>query len=239
MAVLLLRYRLDHLGVNPIEALIAESGQWAILALIGSLAITPAKHALMRVCTRVGYRFGRRASDWNWLIRLRRPLGLSAFLWAAFHAGAYFVLEVEGEWAWLLEDLRDKRHLAIGVATFFGLLPLALTSTNAAKKRLGKRWKPLHRLVYPMSILAVLHIDLQAKPGDPLAWPYAAAVALLLGYRIVVRLATGRGQLERDGELAADRARSPCRGATTENATAAICHPKKPGHPIFKTTRCL
>ena len=77
-----------------------------------------------------------------------------------------------------------------------------------------------------MSVLAVLPMDRQAKPGDPLAWPYAAAVALLLGYRIVVRLTGARGQPERDGDLAVDRGRSPCRSATTDNSTAAICRLK-------------
>lgn len=168
----------DALGANPVEFVTRSTGIWTLALLCATLAVTPL----------------RRLSGWHWLVRLRRMLGLLAFLYAALHFGAWLWFEHWFDVRAMVADVARRPFVALGFAAFALLLPLAATSTDAAIRRLGRRWRQLHRLVYAAVVLAVLHYALH-KAGkndfaEPLAW--ALVVAVLLGARVVAAAAASR-----------------------------------------------
>lgn len=157
------------LGANPVEELIHRLGKWGLNFLLVTLAVTPL----------------RRLSGWNWLIRLRRMLGLFAFFYLLLHFLAYAGLDQRFDLAVILEDIVERPFITLGMTALVLLLPLALTSTNAMMRRLGRRWRQLHRLVYPIAILGVWHFYWQVKLDTLEALIYAAVLAALLGFRLV------------------------------------------------------
>lgn len=157
------------LGANPVEELIHRLGKWGLNFLLVTLAVTPL----------------RRLSGWNWLIRLRRMLGLFAFFYLLLHFLAYAGLDQRFDLAVILEDVVERPFITLGMTALVLLLPLALTSTNAMMRRLGRRWRQLHRLVYPIAILGVWHFYWQVKLDTLEASIYAAVLAALLGFRLV------------------------------------------------------
>jgi methionine sulfoxide reductase heme-binding subunit len=165
------------LGANPVEMIQDTLGQWGLRFLVIALAITPLR-------------------DWfnaTWLIPLRRMLGLFAFAYVLLHFLTWLILDQGLYWSGIIEDIAKRPFITIGFLALVLLVPLAVTSTNRMMRRLGKRWKRLHRLVYPISVLAVWHYYWQVKADvrEPLI--YAAIVAVLLGWRIwKVRRATTR-----------------------------------------------
>lgn len=162
------RFMQDTLGANPIEALTRGSGQWALYLLLATLAVTPL----------------RRLSGFALLMRVRRMLGLFAFGYALAHFVLYLWLDQFFDWAAIADDLLGRPFIAVGFAAFVLMLPLALTSTHAMMRRLGgRRWQHLHRSIYPLSILAVLHYGWLVKADllGPLA--VALGLAVLLGLR--------------------------------------------------------
>jgi sulfoxide reductase heme-binding subunit YedZ len=158
----------QDLGANPVEALIHRNGDWALRFLLITLAVTPL----------------RRLTGLTWLVRLRRMLGLFAFFYALMHFTSYAVVDQRLDLAVIAEDILERPFITIGVLALVLLLPLAITSTNGMMRRLGRRWKTLHLLVYPIAILGVWHFWWQVKQDilEPLI--YAAILAFLLGYRI-------------------------------------------------------
>jgi sulfoxide reductase heme-binding subunit YedZ len=166
-----------RLGFNPIREITLRTGRAALLMLVLSLACTPA-----RMLTGLAP-----------IQRLRKPLGLYAFLYAALHFLTYVGLDFRFNVAFLWPDISQQPFIQIGLLTFLILLVLALTSTRAWVKRIGRSWKRLHSLVYAAVVLAILHFFLLVK-GDwrrPLG--YAIVVALLLLLRLpVVRKAWRR-----------------------------------------------
>jgi len=175
------------LATNPLEQLIRAHGEWALNLLLAVLAITPLRHALVHASRRLDRRWGRRWADWNWLIRLRRPIGLASFFYALAHVGLYAAFDVGWDWSEFAIDLRNKPFVLAGIATFALLLPLAITSTDAWMRRLKRGWKRLHTLVYPAAMLAVLHFVWLSKPGVQRPYIYGLLLALLLLYRVAVR----------------------------------------------------
>lgn len=159
----------DTLGANPIEAVIRGLGTWALNFLLITLAVTPL----------------RRVSGWNWLLPLRRMLGLFCFFYALLHWGSYLWFDQFFDWPAILKDIIKRPFITVGMLSFTLLLPLAMTSNSFSIRRLGgKRWQTLHRLVYLIGMLAVLHYTWMVKAdlAGPLA--YAATLALLLGARL-------------------------------------------------------
>jgi len=158
-----------RLGVNPVEAMIRGLGDWGLRFLLITLAVTP-----LRMLTGVA-----------WLIRLRRMLGLFAFTYVALHFTAYLVFEQSGSLARLAEDVAKRPYILVGATALVLLIPLAVTSTNGWMRRLGRRWKRLHWLVYPIGVLGVFHYFMLIKADDysqPLL--YSGILAVLLGYRL-------------------------------------------------------
>lgn len=161
-----------ELGANPVETLIHRSGTWALRFLLITLAITPL----------------RQFTGAAWLIRLRRMLGLYAFFYVCVHFLVFTVFEHSLEIAAVLEDVAERPFILVGFVAFLLLIPLAVTSTNGWMRRLGKRWKRLHRLVYAIALLAVIHFFLLTKADDyrePAI--YAAMLVLLLLARALRR----------------------------------------------------
>ena len=158
----------DGLGANPVEAVTHMTGSWALRFLMACLAVTPL----------------RRLTGWRMLTLERRTLGLFAFFYAALHLTTYLTLDLGFDFGALGEDIALRPYITVGFATFCVLLTLASTSTRAATKRLGRRWKPLHRLVYLAGIGAVIHFLwlVKADTREPLV--YGAVLALLLGLRL-------------------------------------------------------
>jgi len=159
-------------AVNPVEALTRDSGSWALNLLLASLAITPL----------------RRLGAPGWLLRLRRMLGLYAFFYASVHLLIYLWLDQLFDWPAIVHDIIKRPFITVGMAAFALLLPLAITSTDGWLRRLKRRWGQLHRLVYPLAVLAVVHYLWLVKRDltEPLL--YAAVLALLLGLRLWWRL---------------------------------------------------
>lgn len=157
------------LGPNPIETLLHTCGKTALNLLLLTLTVTPA-----RILTGM-----------TWLVSLRRMLGLYAFSYAALHFSVYVGLDRQPwNWAALRTDLLERPYITLGFTALMLMLPLAATSTAAMQRRLGRRWKTLHRLVYPIGALAVTHYWWQAKRDPYESLIYVAALGLLLGIRL-------------------------------------------------------
>ncbi|WP_456379599.1 sulfite oxidase heme-binding subunit YedZ [Thiolapillus sp.] len=129
------------LGANPVEALSHESGSWALRFLLVTLAITPL----------------RRLTGWRKLLSLRRMLGLFSFFYACLHFLVWLWLDQELDWGSMLTDIVRRPYVTVGFLSFLILMVLALTSNMFSMRRLGLRWKGLHRLVYVAALLAILH----------------------------------------------------------------------------------
>lgn len=164
----------DGLGANPIEFITHQTGTWTFNFLLLTLTVTPL----------------RRLSGWNWLLRLRRMLGLFTFFYAALHFTTYIWLDQFFDLDAIARDIVKRPFITVGFAAFTLLIPLAATSNQIAIRRLGgRRWQELHRAVYAISILATIHYFWLVKRTAivyPLA--YAAILALLLGWRAVDRM---------------------------------------------------
>ncbi len=179
-ARLALGWQADTLGANPVETLTRDSGEWALRFLLLTLTVTPL----------------RRLSGLHWLLRLRRMLGLYAFAYAAAHFALYLWLDQFFDWGAIARDLLERPFISVGFAAFVLLLPLAATSNAFAIGRLGgRRWQALHRAVYGIAILAVVHFWwlVKADLREPLL--YAAILAVLLGLRAWWREQERRRQL--------------------------------------------
>jgi sulfoxide reductase heme-binding subunit YedZ len=160
------------LGANPVEFVIRSLGTWTLVWLVATLSITPL----------------RLATGWAWPMRLRRMFGLFAFFYAVLHFGAYLGLDHWFDLAAVWKDVLKRPYVTAGATAFVLLLPLAVTSTNGWVRRLGGRnWQRLHRLVYPIAVLAVVHFWWQKAAKNDLAEPFAYAiiVGLLLGVRLL------------------------------------------------------
>jgi sulfoxide reductase heme-binding subunit YedZ len=157
--------------VEPLEFITHETGDWALYMLCITLAVTPL----------------RRLFGWNWLVKLRRMFGLFTFFYALLHFTAFFWFDHFFDVAAMLRDVAKRPFILVGFSAFVLLIPLAATSTNAMIKRLGgKRWQWLHRLIYLIAPLAVLHFWWMKAAKNNLAQPalFATIVIVLLGMRL-------------------------------------------------------
>lgn len=159
-----------YFGSNPIKEGEHFLGRWCLRFLIATLAVTPLRELL----------------GWGWVAKHRRTLGLFAFAYVVLHWLTYALLDVQLDWNDLKKDLAERPFIMIGMAGLFFMLPLAVTSSAAAIRRLGgQRWRRLHRLIYLVCVLGVIHFWMAVKKDieDPLI--YASIFAALYLYRIV------------------------------------------------------
>ncbi len=118
-----------------------------------------------------------------WLVQLRRMLGLYAFFYVLMHFLTWLILDQGLYWSGIVEDIGERPFITIGFTALLLLVPLAVTSTNKMMRRLGKRWKSLHRLIYAICLLAVWHYYWQVKADVTEPLIYLAIVLVLLGWR--------------------------------------------------------
>jgi sulfoxide reductase heme-binding subunit YedZ len=167
------------LGANPVEKLTRSLGEWALRFLLIGLAITPAAVLLRQPR----------------LIRYRRTIGMWAFAYVFMHLTNYVALDHFFDWRTIGGDILKRPYITIGMTAFVLLIPLAVTSTNAMLRRLGpKRWKALHRLVYLIAVLGVIHYFLLVKADRTGPLVYGAVLAVLLGFRVWIWLKPRRGR---------------------------------------------
>jgi methionine sulfoxide reductase heme-binding subunit len=166
----------DWLGANPAEFITRSTGDWTLRFLLATLAVTPL----------------RKAFGWHWLLRFRRMLGLYAFFYAVVHLSSYVSFDHVFELTEILADIVKRPFITVGFTALVLMIPLAVTSTHKMVQRLGaERWLSLHRLVYVIAPLGVLHFWWMVKKDVTEPAIYAAVLAVLLGYRLVAKL-TGR-----------------------------------------------
>jgi methionine sulfoxide reductase heme-binding subunit len=178
----------QSLGINPLNRLLHATGIWALVMLTLTLAVTPARRLSVCLSQTVHARYGKRLSDWNWLVKLRRQWGLFVFFYASLHLVIYLAFDLgiglPINLGALRDDVLERPFILLGFAAFVLLVPLAATSNPWAMRRLGRAWKPLHRLSYVVAVLALVHFWTQSKVGDWHALPYTLAIGALLAWRL-------------------------------------------------------
>ncbi len=170
-----------YLGANPAETLIRNTGELALRFLCATLAITPLRHW----------------TGWQSLARLRRMLGLFTFFYASVHFLCFAWLDMGLDLNAILADIAKRPFILVGTAALLGMLPLAATSFNRAIKALGaRRWQVLHRSVYGVAGLALLHFFWMRAGKNDFAdvAVYAAILAILLGWRVWRKLQALRAE---------------------------------------------
>jgi sulfoxide reductase heme-binding subunit YedZ len=174
----------DQLGANPVEFITRNTGDWTLYFLCITLTVTPL----------------RRFTGWNWLVRLRRMLGLFAFFYASLHFMTFLWFDHFFDVAEMLKDVVKRPFITVGFGAFMLLIPLAATSTNAMIKRLGgKRWQWLHRLIYLIAPLGILHYWWMKAGKNDFSQPilFGLIVAALLLLRLYWRFMQGQGMRAR------------------------------------------
>ena len=156
------------LGADPVKVMLHTCGRWTLNFLMITLCMTPL----------------RDLTHWNLWLRFRRMFGLFAFFYGLLHFSVYLLLDQSGKLGALWQDIAKRPYITIGMLGLLLLIPLAVTSTAKAQRRLGRRWTQLHRLIYVIAILGVWHFWWQVKKDirEPLL--YAGGLMLLLGYRL-------------------------------------------------------
>src|SRR3954466_12736741 len=155
----------NTLGANPIETITRSTGWWTLFLLMVTLAVTPL----------------RRWTTANWLLRLRRMLGLFAFFYASVHLLTFVWFDHWFDAAAIVKDVIKRPFVTVGFAAYVLLLPLAFTSTNAMVRRLGRNWQRLHRLIYAIATLGVIHFWWLVKRDITEPLIFAAVLSVLLG----------------------------------------------------------
>ncbi len=163
------------LGANPVEFITRDTGNWALYLLCIALAVTPIRHF----------------TGWHWLARMRRMLGLMSFFYLCLHFTAFIWFEHFFDLQAIWQDVMTRPFVAVGLAAFILLIPLAITSWSTMMRLLGgRRWQLLHRLVYLAAPLALVHFW-WAKAGKNLVFEpilFTVVITMLLGIRIVTWL---------------------------------------------------
>src|SRR5215210_1835417 len=161
-----------QLGANPVEFLTRTTGMLTLVFLLISLAVTPL----------------RKITSIQWLIQFRRMLGLYAFFYGFLHLLTYVWFDRTFNLKSTIADIYARPFIAVGMFSFFLLIPLSITSTKGWIKRLGgKRWALLHKLVYVAAAGGVIHFWMLVKSDTRLPIRFAFVLALLLGSRIVIK----------------------------------------------------
>ena len=171
LARLVLLGFLDKLSANPIEFITRSSGDWTLYLLGLTLAVSPLRQLM----------------GWSWLISLRRMLGLFTFFYASLHFTTFIWFDHFFDLDAMWKDVLKRPFITVGFAAFVLLFSLAVTSTNKMMKRLGGRWKMLHRLIYLIAVLALLHFWWMRSGKQNFAEPIVigSIFALLLASRVL------------------------------------------------------
>ena len=161
----------DALGANPIEVVTRRLGEWGLQLLLITLCMTPLRDIIKQ----------------PWPIQIRRLLGLFAFFFVILHFITYLWLDQFFDWPEIWADIIKRPFITFGMLAVVGLVPLAITSNRYSQRRLAGGWRKLHRLIYPISILAVLHFFWLVKADMLRPAVMSLCLGLLLLYRIIKR----------------------------------------------------
>ena len=156
-------------GVNPDEAFVKYLGEWSIRILLVAYSISPVS----------------RVFGWRALAKMRRFVGLTAFVYVLLHLTSYVLLYIELDWEVLLEDVIERKYVVVGFLAFFCLLLMTITSTNGWKKRLGRNWRVLHRLIHIVVLFSLLHYIWLTKDGFGVILLYVVCFGVLSIERVV------------------------------------------------------
>lgn len=193
------------LGINPLQKLQQLTGFWTLVLLTITLTITPLRRMLTRFSAMMHFRYGKRLSDWNWIIRTRRMFGLMSFAYATSHVFVYVHFDLGYDWAWFAEDMKQKSFLIMGLIGAIIITPLAITSPKFMMKLMGKYWRKLHRLTYLLAIIALVHYWMAVKAGIYTPWYFTAIITFLLLYRMLCTTGTFVDRPRDDGMEVAPR----------------------------------
>ena len=172
----------DDLTANPIEYILRALGLWGLRFLCITLALAPLAKLLKAPM----------------ILRYRRRIGLWAFAYVALHLTTYVAIDKQFDWPTIGEDIAKRPYITIGMAAFALLIPLTITSVNRIRRKMRARnWQRLHQLIYPIAVMGVIHYYLLVKADVTSPLRYAAIVAVLLGYRLVMRLRSKRRSANR------------------------------------------
>ncbi len=169
LALLAYRFYSEGFGANPIETINRYTGDWALRILLLTLAFSP----LIRI------------TRWHNIIQYRRMVGLFAFFYVCVHLSSYIVLDQFFDFSEIIDDVFKRPFITAGFSAFILLIPLAVTSTNKMVERLQYRWIQLHRIIYFIGMLAVLHFWWMVKIDTREPMIYAIILAILLGFRFI------------------------------------------------------
>jgi sulfoxide reductase heme-binding subunit YedZ len=162
-----------RLGANPVEFFLRTTGVLTLIFLLITLSVTPL----------------RKIFGWNNLIKFRRMLGLYSFFYGCLHLVTYSIFDKSLSLSAIASDIWQRPFIAVGMLAFFLLIPLAVTSTNGMIKRLGgKNWAKLHKLIYLIAILGVIHFWMIVKSDVFYPILFGLILLVLLGYRFYVNL---------------------------------------------------
>jgi sulfoxide reductase heme-binding subunit YedZ len=201
LAIIALQAVTDTLTANPVQAATIRTGKIALILLVISLACTPVNKLL----------------GWRWPLKIKRATGIYGWLYVAVHLGIFVYdngyLEGAIDLMSVYTATFDKRFALIGFVAFVLLTPLMVTSSKAWQKRLGKRWKSLHKLVYVAVPLGVLHFALLVKSisgrPEPVIWGVVVGILLLVRLKAVKSRSMGARGGSRSAAVAASRAPKP------------------------------
>jgi len=167
----------EKLGANPVEAIAETTGDWTLIFLVITLAVSPL----------------RKIAKQPWLIRFRRMFGLFAFFYACLHFTTYIWLDQNFDVSATLKDVAKRPFITAGFAAFVLLIPLALTSTAGWIRRLGgARWQRLHSLIYVAAIAGGVHYYWKVKSDVRGPVLYLSIIGLLLAFRLITKLRAKR-----------------------------------------------
>ena len=168
LAILGWRLGVGTLGPDPAKVLMHGTGEWGLRGLVLVLLATPLA-----------------SRGWRGLFRYRRVLGIAIFIYVSIHLLLFAQVYVGWSSELLLEELVERPYVSVGFMAWLLLLPLALTSTDRARRSLGRRWRQLHRLIYPATVLAWFHLFWLARSDWGEAMVYGSLFGLLLAWRVL------------------------------------------------------
>jgi len=169
LLLIVLRVVQNDLGPDPAQELAKETGEWTLRFLLLTLTLTP----LSQITGRAEF------------VRVRRMLGLYALFYATVHFLAWMSFLLAFRWFAIAEELLERPFITVGFVAFLILIALGITSPRAMVRKLGRRWKPLHRLVYVAAVLAIIHLLWILRTDISEAVVYGTVLAVLLGYRLI------------------------------------------------------
>lgn len=183
----------EDLGANPVEFVERSTGTWTLAILLMTLGMTP-----IRLMTGI-----------VWQVQLRRLLGLFMFFYACLHITTYVWLDFAFVWADIVKDVAKHPRILVGFTAFVLTIPLATTSNNAMMRRMKSNWKTLHKVVYLIAILGVLHFWWLVKKDVTEPFYYALALAVLLGIRLYYKYQTKKHKTEQKVAKSTNAAKPP------------------------------